>query len=319
LKDEEGDSIEVLRLEVCVLHIKGRYLIRKGEYNEGIKNIQDMIEKANEIEYTEYAIEGYKQMAYYCIQINKTDEMITYINCGLQLSSKCNCQKEIGILLRLKALYKKMIGEYKEAERLLQESIGTLSSSKNISDQYALNIAACYNYIGDIRNKTGKFLEALQYYNKAIQICEEKKVLTSIALFNTNAGETAYYIDNYTLAKKYFQKALNIYKQFDFIWGRSIAEAFMALISTKEGDFNNSLKYLKNADVNSKVLKNPKEIGTVFRVKAEIKLHMQDNVALKGIFEDYLNKDLKEYINEGNKYLKEAKDQYQIDFLNKLV
>ena len=194
LKDEEGDLVEVLRLEVCILHIKGRYLIRKGEYDEGIKNIQDMIDKANEIKYTDYAIEGYKQMVYYCIQTNKTDKMIIYINCGLHLAKECNCQKEIGILLRLKALYKKMIGKYEDAEALIQESIDTLSSTKNVSDQYALNIAACYNYMGDIRNKTGKFLEALQYYNKAIQICEEKNVLTSIALFNTNAGETAYCI-----------------------------------------------------------------------------------------------------------------------------
>lgn len=315
LKDEDGDSIEVLKLEVCVLHIKGRYLIRKGEYEEGIKNIQDMIYKANEIKYTEYAIEGYKQMAYYCIQTNKTDDMITYINCGLDLAEECSCQKEIGILLRLKALYKKMLGKYAEAEALMLESINTLSGIKNISDQYILNIAACYNYIGDIRSKTGKFLEALQYYNKAIQVCEEKNVLTSIALFNTNAGEAAYCINDYDLAKKYFQKALNIYRQFDFIWGRSIAEAFMSLISIKEENFEDALKFLKNADVNSKLLKNPKEIGTVFRVKAEIKLKMKTNQ----IFEKYLNEDFEEYFKQGILYLKKARDEYQIDALNKLI
>ena len=124
---------------------------------------------------------------------------------------------------------------------------------------------------------------------------------------------------NYNLAKEYFQKALNIYRQFDFIWGRSIAEAFMSLISAKEEKFSDALKYLKNADANSKILKNPKEIGTVFRVKAEIKLNMKENIYIKNTFGNYLNEDFEEYINQGNKYLKEARDQYQIDALNKLV
>lgn len=319
VKDEEGDLDEVLRFDVCVLHIKGRYLIRKGEYDEGIKNIEYMIDKAKEINFNEYVIEGYKQMIYYCIQTNKTEKMIEYINCGLSIAQKYNYHNEIGILLRLKALYNKMIGEYEEAEKLMQESINTLTSTKDISDQYALNIAACYNYIGDIRKKNSKFSEALQYYNKAIELCDEKNVLTSVALFQTNAGETAYYMGDCNLAKGYFQNALNIYRQFDSIWGKAIAEAFMALIAISEENYDGALKYLKSADENSKALKNPKEIGTVFRVKTEIKMNMDDNIYIKRTFENYLNEELNQYTKQGIQYLKEVKDQHQIDALHKLI
>lgn len=318
VKNEEGNSAETLELEVCVLHIKGRYLIRKGEYTEGTRNIQNMIEKAEEISSSEYAIEGCKQMIYYCIQTNNTDEMVKYINLGLHIAIEYNISKEIGILLRLKALYKKMIGEFEEAEALMYKSIDTLSTTKNNSDQYVLNIAACYNYIGDIRKKTGKFLEALNYYNKAIKICEEKNVFTCLALFQTNAGETAYYIGDYGLAKGYFLNAMNIYRQFDFAWGRAIAEAFMSLILIGEENFQGALKYLKSADMNSKALKNPKEIGTVFKVKAELKANMKDNFYIKQTFEKYLDDDLKEYIEQGKKYLAEARDRYQIEELNKI-
>jgi DNA-binding SARP family transcriptional activator len=317
VKDEEGNSAETLEFEICVLHIKGRYLIRRGEYGEGIRNIQNMIEKAEEISSSAYAIEGCKQMIYYCIQTNNTDEMIAYINLGLDIAAEYNCNKEMGILLRLKALYKKMIGDYEEAETLMHKSINTLSTTKNNSDQYVLNIAACYNYIGDIRKKNGNFLEALHYYNKAIEICEEKNVLTCLALFQTNAGETAYYIGDYSLAKGYFLNAMNIYRQFDFIWGRAIAEAFMSMILVDEENFEGALKYLKNADMNSKALKNPKEIGTVFKVKAELKASMKDNFYIEQTFGNYLNDDLKEYIEQGKKYLTEARDKHQIDALNK--
>lgn len=319
VKNDEGNSIEILKLDVCVLHIKGRYLIRKGEYDEGIKNIKYMIDKAKDINFNEYIIEGYKQMVYYCIQTNKTDEMIKYINHGLNLAQKCNYHSEIGILLRLKALYNKMIGEYEKAEKLMQESINTLSGNKDISSQYALNIAACYNYIGDMRKKNSKFSEALHYYRKAIELCDEKNILTGGALFQTNAGETAYYIGDHSLAREYFQNALNIYRQFDSIWGKSIAEAFMALIAIKEENYDGALKYLKSADTNSKILKNPKEIGTVFRVKTEIRLNMKDNIYIKQTFGNYLTCDLEEYINKGIEYLTEARDQHQIDALNKLI
>ncbi len=278
-----------------------------------------MIDKAKEINFNEYIIEGYKQMIYYCIQTNKTEKMIEYINCGLSLAQEYDYHNEVGILLRLKALYNKMIGEYEEAEKLMQESINALSSTKNISDQYALNIAACYNYIGDIRKKNSKFSEALQYYNKAIELCDEKNVLTSVALFQTNAGETSYYMGDCNLAKRYFQNALNIYRQFDSIWGKAIAEAFMSLIAISEENYDGALKYLKNADENSKALKNPKEIGTVFRVKTEIKINMEDNIYIKRTFENYLNESLEEYAKQGIQYLKEVKDQHQIDVVYKLI
>lgn len=315
---EENSGEEVLILEVAVLHIKGRYFIRKGEYDEGIKNIQSMIDKANEVNSTKYVLEGYKQMIYYCIQTNSPEEMIKYINYALDLAKSFSYEREIGILLRLKALYKKMIGEYEEAETLIHQSINIISNSKDISDHYAVNIAACYNYIGDIRKKTGCFSEALQYYHKAIEICEKKNVLTSAALFHTNAGETSFYIGDYNLAVEYFKNALNIYNRFDFIWGRPIAEAFMALISLKQGSFDEALSYLKNADFYSKALKNPKEIGTVFRVKAEIKLKAQENLYLEEIVKGYLREDFQEYVREGLKYLKEARDIYQVEALKQL-
>ncbi|MCT8976769.1 AAA family ATPase [Clostridium sp. CX1] len=318
VRKEEGDSIQILRFEICLLHIKGRYLIRKGDYEEGIKNIEDMIIKASEINCSEYIIEGYKQMIFYCIQTNKTDEMIMYINRGLQTSEEYNYKREIGILLRFKGLYKKMLGENEEAEILFENSIDTLSSTRNTSHQYALSIAACYNYIGDIRKKTKRFSEALNFYNKAIKICEEKNVWTSLALFYANAGETAFYINNYKMAKNYFENALNNYKQFDFTWGRSIAEAFMALILIKEGNFTEGLKHLKNADINSMTLKNPKEIGTVYRVKAEIKLSMENDMNLKRVFERELDDNIDVYLRRGIKYLKEAGEEHQIDIIERL-
>jgi len=278
IKNEEGDSTEVLRLEVYVLHIKGRYLIRKGIYTEGVECIKDMIDISQKIDYIEYILEGYEQMIWYCIQTENAAEMSKYIEYSFDLIEKGKCHKEKGILIRYKALYEKMIGEYYTAEKLMEECIKTLSRTKSILDQYSLNIAACYNDIGDIRKNTGDFKEALAFYKKAIDFCKEKNIWISISLFQTNAGEAAYHLGDYINAREFFENALEVYGKVADNMGESIAEAYMSMISIKERKFEDALKYLNSADVHSQVLKNPKELEIVSRVKSEIKLNIKGNI-----------------------------------------
>ena len=319
VKNDYNSSKEVLSLEIEFLHIKGRYLIREGDYEKGVKFISEMIEKANEIDDSDYSIEGYKQMIYYCIQTNNIDGMIKYVNIGLDKAADCNYHMEIGVFLRFKALYKKMQGKYNEAEELFNESINVFNVTKSVADKYALSIAAAYNYIGDIRRQNMKFQEALEFFKKAIKICEEKNILTSLSIFNINAGETCFNMGAYSEAKTYFQKAMDIYKQFDLMWEKSIVEAFMSKIIINEGNYEGALKYLKNSDLHSKLLKNPHEIGIVYMVKAQIKNEMKNNDNLNKIFNIYLNENLQFYCKNSIKFLTSSKDNYEINLLNTLM
>lgn len=318
-KIDYKNSEEVLKLEIEFLHMKGRYLIREGDYEKGVDLISEMIEKANEIEDSDYCIEGYKQMIYYCIQTYNTDNMIKYVNLGLDKAADCNYHKEIGIFLRFKALYKKMQGEYKEAEELLNKSINIFNVTKSVADRYALSIAAAYNYIGDIRRQNMKFEEALEFFNRAIKICEEKNVFTSLSIFNINAGETCFNMGDYTEAKKYFQRAIDIYKQFDVMWEKSIVEAFMSRIIISEGNYESALEYLKKSDLHSKLLKSPHEIGIVYMVKAQIKSEMKNNDKLNIVFNRYLNENVQAYCEKGIKSLTISRDNYEINLLKTIA
>ncbi|MCB2355313.1 tetratricopeptide repeat protein [Clostridium estertheticum] len=319
IKNDYKSSKEVLRLEIEFLHIKGRYLIREGDYEKGVKFISEMIEKANEIDDSDYSIEGYKQMIYYCIQTNNIDGMIKYVNMGLDKAADCNYHMEIGVFLRFKALYKKMQGKYNEAEKLFNESINVFNVTKSLADKYALSIAAAYNYIGDIRRQNMKFQEALNFFEKAIKICEEKNILTSLSIFSINAGETCFNMGAYSKAKTYFQRAMDIYKQFDLMWEKSIVESFMSKIIISEGNYESALEYLKNSDLHSRLLKNPHEIGIVYMVKAQIKNEMKNNDNLNKIFDIYLNETLQFYCENSIKFLTSSKDNYEIDLLNTLM
>lgn len=319
VKNDCKDYNEVLKLEIEFLHIKGRYLIREGDYEKGVALINEMIEKANEINDTDYSIEGYKQMIYYCIQTNNVDDMIKYVSLGLDKAADCNYNMEIGIFLRFKALYKKMQGKYSEAEKLFNESINIFNVTKNVADKYALSIAAAYNYIGDIRRQNMKFEEALEFFTRAIKICEEKNIFTSLSIFNINAGETCFNMGEYSDAKKYFQRAMDIYKQFDLMWEKSIVEAFMSRIIISEENYESALEYLKNSDLHSRLLKNPHEIGIVNMVKAQIKYEMKNNGELNKVFKIYLNETLQSYCENGIKFLTTSRDNYEINLLKTLI
>lgn len=317
LNDIEKEDEEIIELKIAYLHIKGRYLIREGEYKQGNINIEKMINKSLSIKSFKYALKGYRQKIYYGIQVHDIFFMQDNIDRGLEIAYKHSLHEDIGIFLRLKGLNRIMKEAYDEAEELLKESIRIFNKIED-EGKYSLNIAACYNYIGEIRRHNMEFSEALYYYDKAMKVCEEKKLLRGLTIFNTNAGQAAFEKGDYIRAKEYLKRAIQIYGQIDTLWGRSTAEGFMALIKCKEGKYNSALKHLKNAEYYSEKLKSPLEIGIVYRIKSEIKANMKNNESLYQVFSEYLNLSLNEYCDMGIKHLRQVKEGYEIEILKAL-
>ena len=315
---EEKQTVQLKVLEIAFLHMKGRHQIRQGEYGEGIRCIEKMIEYALKKRDYEYALKGYRQMIYYCIQIHKIQSMKGYLEQGLELASAHSLQKETGILLRLKGLYRIMCGYYDEAEEILKQSIGIFHAINQHEDRYTLNIAAGYNYIGEIHRYNMRFNSALEYYKKAITICEEKKIMRGLTTFYTNSGQAALDMGDYHRSKGYFQKAIQLYNQLDNLWGRSTAEGYLALLLIKDGDYENAYEHLKRAELYAEKLQSPYELGLVFRVKAEIKSAMKKNKRVNQIFGEYLSLDLEEYCSRGIELLKELKESYEVEILKVL-
>lgn len=77
-----------------------------------------------------------------------------------------------------------------------------------------------------------------------------------------------------------------------------------------------ALESLKRADEYSDKIKNPYEIGLIYRIKAEIRHNMDYSNKLKEFFSQYLFMSTISYCEEGIKLLKEINDKYQIDIIN---
>ncbi|SDL10929.1 AAA family ATPase [Natronincola ferrireducens] len=312
-------SEEIRQLQMEFLHVKGRYCIREGEYDKGVACIQEMIKESLNIEKYDYTLKGYRQMINYCIQTHNIEEMTHYVEVGLKLAHRHNHQKEIGVLLRLKGLNKIMAGKYTEAEEFLKQSIKIFNEISKYESKYLLNIAAAYNYIGEIRRYNMRFSSALRYYDRAMAICEENRMIKGLMMFNTNAGQAALDMGDYDRAKTYFKRAMTFYRQLEIIWGRSVAEGYMSLLLVREGRYKEALSHLKRAEAYAKKLKSPYQLGLLYRVKAEIKVMMKNNDPLHKVFHAYINEDLETYCKKGIRLLEEVNHSYEREILKVFI
>lgn len=319
LKLQEKKPGEFLALELALYYIEGRYCIQEGEYNLGVQAIEHLLKLAAEADDYAYIIKGCRQMIYYGIQIHNTELMQEYLEKGIELAERYGQMKEMGILLRLKGLQRIMTEKYTEAEEILKHSIGIFEAFNRQEDRYSLNIAAAYNYIGEIRRYNMKFSEALKYYDKAMGICNEKKIFRGVAVFNTNAGKAAFDMGDYQRAGSYFDKALKDYNQMDTLLGRSTAEGYTALLLIKESRYEEALSCLLRSEAYAERLKSPYELGLVCRVKAEIKVQMKKNPKLKEVFAAKLSLPVSEYCSQGMVYLSGVKNCYELGILEVLA
>lgn len=319
IKGQEKGTQEILRLELALLYIKGRYCIQGGEYGQGVKAIKHMLELAEGTGDFAYVLKGCRRMVYYGIQVYNTELMQEYIAKGITLAEQHGQMKEMGILLRLKGLQKLMTESYEEAEETLKHSIGVFEALNRQEDRYSLNIAAAYNYIGEIRRYNMKFSEALKYYDKAMNICEEKKIFRGKAVFNTNAGKAAFDMGDYQRAKSYFTNAVKDYNRMDTLVGRSTAEGYMALLLIREARYEEALECMKRSETYAEKLKSPYELGLVCRVKAEIKVKLDGNPKLKGVFGSHLPLAVSEYCAQGIEQLSGVRNCYERGILEVLA
>lgn len=310
---------EILRLKIMLNLMKGRYLIRMGQYNEGVSSVKIVIEDAEEVQNYDFLLAGHRQIIYYCIQTNNIELMEKEIQVSLEISERIGNDSEKAILLRLKGLNKIMSLEYEEAESLLKESIIIFERLNQRQNIYSLNIAAAYNYIGEIKRLNEDFEEAIKYYDEAIAICKRKGVIRGLAIFYTNAGRCAIENNDYQKGEGYLKDALYLYNKINILSGRAIAESLMALINIRRDNYNDALKLLKDAEKHGNIQNKAFELGVCLKVQAIIKYFMKNNPKLRNVFNSYLQQDIQYYANKAIDYFDKINENYEIETLKSML
>lgn len=288
VKKESPLNEELNTYEMNVLHLNGRYKIRTGNYESGLNDIESLIQLAAEQDRIDFVLKGYEQKICYATQTCNTEVMGQDLAKALSFIDESTVKCVEGVWLRYRGMYEFLRENYQEAKDFYRESIWLHTQDLETFEKYRLNIAACYNNIGQIRKEQGNFEEALRYYEKAISICKEKNLWISVSLFKTNAGVACYHVKNFTKSKEYLQSALVIYNKLAYNHSQPIAEIYMCLLLLKEKDYQSALNYLQAADEHAQVLRKPSELSSLVRAKHVIKNEMETNKALSNVFHKYL-------------------------------
>ncbi len=317
-KEVDSNNRDFAEQEMYFHYIKGRYLIWEGSYASGLDHIHKMIQVALDHKDYRNAVKGYKQRIYHGIQVHDTEAVKRNLEKGMELLKIIDYPKEEAVFYRLQGVYYLMTGSYEQADDTLRHSIRLFGQLSKSREKYVLNIAAGYNYLGEVRRSQMKFFEGLKYYDEAIKICRDHKISRSLNMFYTKAGQAAFDGGDFTRAKGYLKEGLRLYGKYDVVWGRSTAEGFMALIYFREGDYHKAQDCLLRGDKFSKKIQSPYELGIIYRIKSAIKREMGERKHVPESLQEYLPKSLSWYCRKGIENLGEIQGCYEIDILRRL-
>lgn len=318
LKNEvtnEKEIEEIKKLELIFLYCKGRYLIRAGEYKDGVKVMKRVIDLAEAMNDYKTKLQGNKQMVIYGIQINDTSVMLSHIIDGIKDAKTLEDNLEIGIMYRLYGVYYTMNGNLKQAEDFFNRSIETITKSGRVEHSSSISVAANYNYIGEIRNSQFYYEDAMNYFKRAIELSEYSGA-SCLSIFYINAAKTSFFMDNADEMKEYLKKSKEIVRRFDSYWKAPVLDAFLSLSSFIDKDYAKSLNYLKNAIGEVKTINNPKDIGEIYFVKTILRkmIDEQKNDLTENV-DKFLNQNCEYYYYRSMEYLDKYKNRAEIKYL----
>ena len=246
-------------LRIQFMHLKARYYIRQGRYRDGMALVKTLIELSRVAKDEEMLFKAYVQWFYYLIQTEQTHEMDIVVK---HISELKTSAKNEAVFLRIMGIMSLMKERYEEACVFFSNSIQGFESLGKVG-RYVLNIAASYNYISEAYRRQQKMEQALQYVERAIELCRLHNIMRGSSIFNTNAGMIAFNMGKEELAKAYFEEALINYESVDTLWRRSEAEGYLGLILRRKGNETLGKHYLNEAKIHAEIIGTPETIKLI--------------------------------------------------------
>lgn len=311
----ELSTAEAKEIILEFYHIKGRYFIREGRYEDGFESIQKALDLCQQTENYVYMMNCYLQQIYLCIQTNDIKKMKTLIDQGIKIAEEKNLEKRFGTLIRLKGLYYLLIKDFSKSLKYLNDSIELFEKVENEAYLKDINVAVVYNYIGEIYRSEKAFEAASDYFKKAIAISEKHGVVNSLATFYANYAKNCYELGDYETAKDNTCKAMEIFELTGISWRRSIAENLMVLLLLKEGCYDQAAIHYTEGVRFAMKMRNPYEMGFMYRVKCEMLLDYNDNEKVRKMFQKVFDKNIEEHVALGSQYFQSSYDGYERNLL----
>lgn len=254
-----------------VMFIKGRRAIREGQYEEGLTLIDTAEKYFEKNKKTEQLVNCLLQKIYHAIQISDTVGMNQALYRLDNIIRHGEFPDLIYVYWRLKGLYYLKLKHFIDAERYFGLAIEYLKPMQTENLKYALNLAATYNYMAEIKMINGNYEQAIELLKLAKDHAEKARPTNGLALIYTNLALSYYDYSKIEPSLNYIAKAIEAYDLTGSFWGRGRAEAhlsrMMYLADFKDSAHEHMSKALRFAHR----MMNPDEMAYVDKICKEVK------------------------------------------------
>ncbi len=261
------DAIDYSESEARLLYLAGKYYISQGDYEKGLAAIRQVISRNEYVgKHPDFLILCYRQLTFYGIQVWDTVLMEQGIEKCMELERARELTIDLTIENRLYGLLLAMRGEYRQSGQYLERAVEGFKQSPLKAQSFALNIAACYNYLGELYRKQQQFPRAITYYKKAIATCTRRNCPAS-PTFYTNLARAYLAFGQYSEGRETLEAACRLYDDSSILMGRSIAKGFLSCMEAAEGRTEEAAVLLRDAKETAPRLSSPLELGLLALVK----------------------------------------------------
>ena len=231
-----------------------------------------------------------------------------YLEESLLLSEKNGLSEDYAITCRLYGLYLTMKGRFEQGMEYLKKSLEFFMNAPLKSRIYALNIAACNNYMGEILRKQKHFQEANRYYREAVATCDSNHCPCN-ATFYSNMGRSYLAMGKTRQSQDALYQADRVYEESFTLIGRSITKGYLAVLEAEKGNKAEAVRYLEDAKKSADQFASPYAKGLLALTEAELMVRFPEN------FREILTEPVDVYKETAKRCLKEIPGAYEIEWL----
>ncbi|SDD62752.1 AAA family ATPase [Sporomusa acidovorans] len=300
---ENFDQEQIVVYKAAYWEMMGRYYIWRGEHLVGIKSIHQLLLFASAKGLQEYLCKGYEQMVFFGIQTGRPSIIKKFAKKLLDIAEQNKSKEKMAVAWRFVGVAFALSNESKLAEQYYQQSIRMFKKLIINNDQYVLQLAAAYSYIGNLRRDVFKWKEALHYYDKAVKITGHKQLSEGVAVLYIDAGYAAFKLGDYDKACHYMSEALTVGDSFGekgYWCLRSFCTLYCVLanIEVSANRHREGCKYLHKAEECLNQCQDNHQRWLVLITKMKIRQAMDKNHAVADIFGNYLTLSVQEYYQQ---------------------
>lgn len=196
------------------------------------------------------------------------NEMIKYHDIGYEIASELDHLYYKAQMLHLKGLAYYFLGEYDEATRLWIESLNYFNEFTEEEYYGESRIRMMHSFLllnmGVVSKIRGEYTDALDYYQKSLEIRKTTGYDQGVASCYVNIGNVYVENKNDEKALSYFEQAQEIYNETNSIFGQATVLNNIALIYKREKNLELAKQYFEQSLERYKEIDMQKNISQLY-------------------------------------------------------